>query len=198
MSSAEKIQRAFSEFDQYNSRDPHLEQHNGKPVPKELLYAMRMSEQLDRYEPNAADHIKLAARCQHIGRWEIPRNTFPMDRKGYLQWRSKLAIYHTEIASRILTQCGFDQDTIDKVKFLLQKKQLLQHHPDTQILEDVICLVFIEHYLHDFALAHDDDKVIDILQKTIRKMSPRAIAEVGKIPMTEKVKELVGKAVAGN
>jgi hypothetical protein len=117
-----------------------------------------------------------------------------MDRKGYLQWRSKLSLYHCDIASRILTECGFDSATIEKVKFLLQKKQLIQHHPDTQQLEDVICLVFIEHYLHDFALQHDDDKVVDILRKTIKKMSPKAIGEAVKIPMTEKVKSLVQTA----
>jgi hypothetical protein len=196
MSSTEKLQRAFSAFDNYNSKDPHLEQHEGKNIPKELLYSQRMSERLDRYQPDAAEHIRIAARCQHIGRWEIPRNTFPMDRKGYLQWRSKLALYHSGIASEILQQCGFEQETIEKVKFLLQKKQLLQHHPDTQILEDVICLVFVEYYLHEFAAAHDDEKVIDILQKTIKKMSERALSEATKIPMSEKVASLVQKAVA--
>ena len=196
MSSADKLQCAFTEFDNYNSNDPHLEVHDGKQYPKELLYALRMSERLNAYQPDAAEHIKIAARCQHIGRWEIPRNSFPMERKGYLQWRSKLALYHSEISSGILERCGFDPATIEQVKFLLQKKQLVQHHPDIQVLEDVICLVFIEHYLHDFALQHDDDKVVDILKKTIRKMSPRALSEVGKISMTEKVKILVQQAVA--
>jgi hypothetical protein len=196
MSSSDKLQCAFSGFDSYNSKDPHLEDLEGKKIPKELLYSLRMSDRLDSYEPNAAEHIRIAARCQHIGRWEIPRNTFPMDRKGYLQWRSKLALYHAGIASDILQNCGFEPETIEKVKFLLQKKQLLQHHPDTQILEDVICLVFIEHYLHEFALAHDDEKVVDILQKTIKKMSERALSEATKIPMSEKVKLLVQQAVA--
>jgi hypothetical protein len=195
MSSPEKLQHAFEAFDKYNSKDEHVEEFDGRKYPKELLYSLRMSEKLESYAPDAADHIRIAARCQHIGRWEIPRNNFPMDKKGYLQWRSKLAIYHSEIASKILHDSGFDHAFIDKVIFLLQKKQLRQHHPDTQLLEDVICLVFIEYYLHDFALQHDDEKVVDILRKTIQKMSPRALEEATKIQMDDTVKDLVRQAL---
>lgn len=196
MNTEGKLQCAFNAFDNYNSKDHHTEIFEGKEFPKELLYALRMSEKLQEYACEAADHIKLAARCQHIGRWEIPRNSYPMDRKGYLQWRSKLALHHSEIASGLLLECAFDNEEIEKVKFLLQKKELRQHHPDTQLLEDVICLVFIEHYLHEFSLQHDDEKVIDILKKTIQKISPKALAEAGKINMSEKVKVLVHRALA--
>jgi hypothetical protein len=196
MSLDEKLKCALSAFDDYNSKDEHVEEHDGKKYPKELLYAMRMTERLNAYAPNTPIHIQLAARCQHIGRWEISRSSFPMDRKGYLQWRSKLAVHHAQIASEILAGCDFDSATIEQVKFLLQKKELRQHHPDTQLLEDVICLVFIEHYLHDFALQHDDEKVIDILKKTIQKMSARALGEATKLKMTEKVSALVQQAVA--
>jgi hypothetical protein len=196
MSLNNRLKSAFKAFDEYNSKDPNTEEADGEKMPKELLYCLRMTNQLDEYAPNAAEHIKLAARAQHIGRWEIPRNSYPMDRKGYLQWRSKLGIYHGEIASKILAECGYDHDTIEKVKFLLQKKQLLQHHPDTQLLEDVICLVFVRYYLHDFALQHDDEKVVDILKKTIKKMSPQALNATGKIPMSGKVQSLVKEALA--
>jgi hypothetical protein len=194
--SLNRLQSAFQAFDDYNSKDPHSEVVDGKSIPKELLYCLRMTDQLNAYAPDAAEHVQLAARCQHIGRWEIPRDSFPMDRKGYLQWRSKLGIHHGEAASRILAKCGYDNDTIEKVKFLLQKKQLLQHHPETQLLEDVICLVFVHYYLHDFALQHDDDKVVDILRKTIKKMSPQALKATGNIPMTDEVKSLVQQALA--
>ena len=191
-----KFLTALQKFDEYNSRDPHVEVAGGKSFPKEVLYGIRMSEQLSRYKPDASEALQLAVRCQHIGRWEIPRNSFPMDRKGYLQWRSKLALHHAEIASKILTEVGYDEETIGKVKFLLQKKELRQHHPETQALEDVICLVFIEHYLDDFATQHDDEKVVDILKKTISKMSSQAIEEASKLPMSEHVKKLIGLAVA--
>jgi hypothetical protein len=188
-----KLQKAFTLFDDYNANDIHKDNVNGKAVAKELLYGQRMTEKLNSYEPAAAESVKLAARCQHIGRWEIARNTFPMDKKGYLQWRSQLAIHHGKIAEKILSDCGYDQDMIDKVKSLLQKKQLHQN-PDTQLLEDTICLVFVEFYLDDFANQHDDEKVIDILKKTLKKMSPRAIEAAVKIPVTEHVKGLIGKA----
>ncbi|MFZ6013647.1 MAG: DUF4202 domain-containing protein [Bacteroidota bacterium] len=196
MNKVHQLQNAFAAFDGYNSKDPNQEEFNGEKYPKEFLYAVRMTEKLNQYAPDAAEHIRLAARCQHIGRWEIPRKSYPMDRKGYLQWRSRLGVHHAEVASGILKECGYDNESIEKVKFLLQKKQLLQHHPETQILEDVVCLVFIEYYLNDFALEHEDEKVIDILKKTIKKISPRALAEAAKIPVSAKVKNLIAKAVS--
>jgi hypothetical protein len=195
MTSASNLDSAFAAFDAYNAKDPHVESDDGKNYPKELLYALRMTESLNAYAPDAPEHVKLAARCQHIGRWEIPRSSFPMDRKGYLQWRTRLASYHAEIASRILKECGYASTTIEKVKFLLQKKQLLQHHPETQLLEDVICLVFIEYYLEEFAFQHDDEKVIDILKKTIRKMSPRALDEATRIHLSPEMQFLVAEAL---
>jgi hypothetical protein len=185
--------RAMSMFDDYNRQDPNTESVNGRHIPKELVYAERMSKCLHSIEPDAAEEIRLAARCQHIGRWQIPRSTFPADRKGYLMWRNKLKDHHAEIASRILAECGYGQAVIDKVRFLLLKKEL-HHNADTQLLEDVVCLVFIEFYLAEFAAKHDDKKVIDILKKTMKKMSPRAIALAGQLPLDPKTKSLLASA----
>ena len=118
-----------------------------------------------------------------------------MDRKGYLQWRSQLKVHHAEIANKILAECSYDADTIEKVQSLLLKKQL-HLNPDTQLLEDVICLVFIEFYLEDFAAQHEDEKVVDIIRKTLKKMSSQGIEEAVKIPVTDKVKDLIGKAAS--
>jgi hypothetical protein len=191
----DKLEKAFALFDAYNANDIHQENVDGKSVAKELIYGQRMTSKLNVYEPNAPEQVKLAARCQHIGRWEIARDSFPMDRKGYLQWRSQLAIHHGKVAGKILNECGYDPTMIDNVKSLLQKKQLHQN-PNTQLLEDVICLVFIEFYLDEFASQHNDEKVIDILKKTLKKMSPRAIEEAVKIQVTDHVKGLIGKAAA--
>jgi len=186
---------AISKFDAYNSNDPHQEEFEGKTFPKELLYARRMSEKLDAFAPGSPEDVRLAARCQHIGRWEIPRDSYPMDRKGYLQWRSTLKIHHAKIAGQVLADCGYADEIIAKVKFLLLKKEL-NRDSDTQLLEDVICLVFIQYYLDEFAAKHDDDKVVDILQKTMKKMSPKAIAEAGTIAVSEKTAALINKAAA--
>lgn len=190
----ERLEKAFTTFDAYNANDPHLEKQHGEDLPKELLYAKRMTERLNKYRSDVPEYLHLAARCQHIGRWEIPRASYPMDRKGYLQWRNVLKLHHAKIAEQILNSCGYDSTTIEKVKFLLLKKEL-QTNAESQVLEDVVCLVFIEFYLDDFAALHNDDKVVDILRKTLKKMSPEAIEEAGKIPVSERVKVLIAQAV---
>jgi len=194
MISSDQFEKAITTFDAYNLNDPHQEEYEGKLVSKEMVYAQRMSSRLSDFYPSAPEYLKLAAHCQHIGRWEIPRESYPMDKKGYLQWRNVLKTHHAKLAEQILISCRYDQGTIDKVKFLLLKKEL-QTNPDTKILEDVICLVFIEHYLEEFAEKHEPKKVIDILGKTLKKMSPRAIEEAGKIPVSEKIKILIQQAL---
>jgi hypothetical protein len=116
-----------------------------------------------------------------------------MDRKGYLQWRNALKFHHVKIASGILADCGYDTSTIDQVSFLLLKKELHKNE-DTQLLEDVVCLVFIEFYLADFAAKHEPDKVIDILKKTMKKMSPRAIEEVSHLDLPADTEALIARA----
>lgn len=195
MTSTEQLQQAFAAFDLYNSKDPNTETYNGVTYPKEVLYGQRMTARLNAYAPQASIALQLAARCQHIGRWEIARNSYPMDKKGYLQWRSFEKMHQAKIAEQLLTECGFDQETIEKVKFLLLKKELTTND-ETKTLEDVICLVFIEFYLDDFAAPHDDEKVIDILKKTIKKMTPHALEEASKIKVSERMGRLIGMSVS--
>jgi hypothetical protein len=189
-----RLEQAFKAFDDYNSRDTVREVYEGREYAKEVLYAERMTARMIRFAPDAPEALLLAARSQHIGRWEIPRSTYPMDRKGYLQWRNELKGHHARIAAEILSSCGYDAATIDDVKFLLLKKELF-HNANTQTLEDVICLVFIEYYLEAFAAGQEDEKVVDILRKTLKKMSGRAIEEAGRIKVSERIGELIGKAV---
>jgi hypothetical protein len=198
MTNEERFAKVVALFDDYNQKDPHLETWQGQQIPKELLYAQRMSARLKSYLPDAPEYLVLAARCQHIGRWEIPRTTYAMDRKGYLQWRNQLKVHHGNLADRIMRSCGYDDETIRKVKSLLVKEQLVHHRPDTQALEDVICLVFIEFYLEDFAAKHDDAKLVEILRKTLHKMSAKAIEAAGKIAVSERVSALIGQAVANS
>ncbi|HEY5825561.1 MAG TPA: DUF4202 domain-containing protein [Cyclobacteriaceae bacterium] len=193
MKESAHFDKAIAAFDEYNSNDPNKEEFNGNPLPKELLYAQRMSTKLIELRPDAREDLKLAARSQHIGRWEIPRSSYPMDRNGYLKWRGQLKVHHSKIAERILTTCGYDSEIIDKVKALLMKKQLLPGS-DTQLLEDVVCLVFIEFYLSDFAAKYEEDKVIDIIMKTMKKMSPEAIQKATQLPVDKNVLAFLGRA----
>jgi hypothetical protein len=193
--SATPLQQAFAKFDAYNATDPNQEEFEGKTYPKEVLYAERMTKKLNDYAPDAPEYMQLAVRCQHIGRWEIARDSYPMDRPGYLMWRSQLKLHHTKIAEPILAEIGYDEETINKVKALLLKKQLHQN-PDTQLIEDVICLVFVEFYLNDFAKQHSEEKMVDILRKTLKKISPRGIEAALKISMTDDVRDLIMKAAS--
>ncbi|AZQ59237.1 DUF4202 domain-containing protein [Maribacter sp. MJ134] len=194
MSASNRLQRAFHLFDEANQQDPNTEVFDGKTYPKELLYAQRMTMQLNSFEPNASEALQLTARCQHICRWEIGRDSYEMNREGYLRWRQALKKFHAEKAAAILTEVGYTEEIISKVKFLLEKKQLKKNE-ETQTLEDVICLVFLEHYFEPFAEKHPEEKTIDILQKTWRKMSKKGHGAALQLPLSENSINLVSKAI---
>lgn len=195
MATTEKLQKAYSLFDAANEKDPNKEEYQGKTYAKEVLYAIRMTNKLNVFAPNASEALQLTARCQHICRWEIARDSYEMNRAGYLKWRQDLKKYHAKKSSEILKEVGYDQETIDKVAFLLEKKQLKKNE-ETQILEDVICLVFLEFYFEPFAKKYEEDKLIDILQKTWRKMSDKGHQAALKLPLSDASLALVTKALA--
>jgi hypothetical protein len=170
--------RAIARFDAANAADPHRESADGREHPKELLYAERMTAMLARYAPEASTVLRLAARCQHIERWKIPRTDYPQTRVGYQQWRLRLRDFHADLAASMLREEGYDETTIGRVRSLI-RKEALKADPEAQTLEDVVDLVFLESYLADFVAKHpgyDEAKFVDILRKTGRKMSGRGRA----------------------
>ncbi len=194
-------QAAIAAFDQANGEDPNQEQHQHQAVPKELLYSQRMGEMQERYAPEASEAVKLAVRAQHIQRWKIARSEFPMDRQGYLQWRTKLYKFHAGTAGELMRQAGCDEDMIERVMTIVSKKGL-KVNPETQLMEDVGDLVFLEHYMQDFAAKHpeySEEKWLQIIDKTWQKMSPRAreFALSGRIRLPEALVPLILKAVQG-
>jgi hypothetical protein len=193
--SNDRLSVAFDRFDADNARDPNRELFEGAAAPKEWAYARRMSAWLERVAPDASEPLRLAARAQHIRRWEIPRDSYPMTRAGYHQWRTRLGQFHAQVAGEILHEVGYDDATIARVRSLIRKEHLKQD-PDAQTLEDVICLVFLESYLADFAKQHDDQKVIGILRKTWRKMSPRGHQFAISLPLAPEARSLVERALA--
>ncbi len=195
----ERYQAAIAAFDQANAEDPNKEMADGKEYPKELLYAERMSEMQERYAPEASEAVKLAVRAQHIQRRKIPRSDYPMNRQGYLQWRTGLYKFHAETAGRIMQEVGYDDAMVERVKTIVSKKGL-KVNPETQLMEDVADLVFIEHYMVGFAVQHpeyDEAKWIQIIRKTWQKMSPSAheFALAGKIKLPETLVPLILKAI---
>jgi hypothetical protein len=197
--------KALSLIDAANSEDPNQVSADGKDWPKELLYSERMTDMLERYHADADDAMKLAIRSQHIQRWKSPRNAYPMDRIGYLKWRKDLYKIQAENAAALLREAGYDDETINRVRNAVAKKNI-KGNADTQLLEDVTDLVFIEHYILDFVAKHPDytdEKWIEIIQKTWNKMSGNAheFALSGAVTLPESLVPLIKKAVssaAGN
>jgi hypothetical protein len=195
----EHYRAAIAAFDQANAEDPNREIDDDNEYPKELLYAQRMTAMLERYAPEASEALKLAVRAQHIQRWKIPRSDYSMDKPGYMLWRTTLYKFHAETAGNLMKEAGHDDDMIARVKNIISKKELKTDH-ETQLMEDVADLVFIEHYMLAFAGQHpdyDEGKWLQIIKKTWQKMSPRAheFALAGKIKLPEALKPLILKAV---
>ncbi|MCI0667616.1 MAG: DUF4202 domain-containing protein [Methylococcaceae bacterium] len=196
--SSQPYRDAIRLIDQANSADPNRERWNGRDCAKELLYSERMSAWLEKLRPDASDLLKIAARAQHICRWMIPRSRYPKTRVGYLEWRTGLYSFHAEKAAAIMAQCGYDEDSIKKVKRILRKRGL-KKDPDAQTIEDVACLVFLESYFNDFVDDYgDEEKIISIVQKTWDKMSPQARNAALGLKLQGNATRIVQKALAGN
>jgi hypothetical protein len=197
MTESERYQRAIALFDAANAEDPNLD--DGQP--KELLYGRRMSEMQALFVPDAPETVKLAVRAQHIQRWKVPRNSYPMDRNGYLQWRTGLYKFHADLAGELMQQAGYDAETIERVKTAVGKKGI-KVNAETQMLEDVADLVFVQYYMLGFAGQHaeySEDKWLDIVRKTWKKMSDagRAFALSGQLKLPEPLVPLITKAISG-
>jgi Domain of unknown function (DUF4202) len=190
------LEKALSAIDAANSADPNRVLVEGKEEAKELAYARRMTAWLFRIEEHPSEILQLAARAQHICRWEIGRKSYSAGRIGYLQWRTALYSYHAQRAGEILREVGYESAIIERVQRLL-RKQGIKTDADMQMLEDVICLVFLEYELEDFARQHPAEKVIDILRKTWRKMSPRGHAAAMQLSssLSESIQHLLKSAL---
>ncbi|MGH8023881.1 MAG: DUF4202 domain-containing protein [Limisphaerales bacterium] len=182
---------AIRRFDEENARDPNLE--NGQPV--ELVYARRLTDWVLRLRPDASEALRLAARCQHLCRWEIPRANYPMTRPGYLRWREDLKKFHAQRAGQILREIGYGDDMIRRVQDLNLKKNF-KHDAECRVLEDALCLVFLEFQLAGFAAKTDDDKVINALKKSWEKMTESARAQALRLKHGERENALIQKAFA--
>jgi hypothetical protein len=193
-SDTKRFEAALRRFDEENSRDPNFENINGTSHPRELIYAHWLTDWVLRLCPGASEELRLAARCQHLCRWKIPRDSYPMTRPGYLKWRADLKRFHAARAGEILREIGYADSVITRVQELNLKKNF----PDdleSRILEDALCLVFLEHQLADLAAKTADDKVITALQKSWKKMTPAAQAEALKLSYGPREKALIEQAL---
>jgi hypothetical protein len=196
-STDERRARAIAVFRAENARDPRVVQDaSGQPRARELLDAERLAAWVERLEPRPSEALLLASWCQHLRRWEVPRAEYEPGRIGYLKWRKALARFHADQAERILSELGYGVELREAVR-RIQMKQGLTTEADVQTMEDALCLAFLEHELAEFSREHPDEKVIDIIAKTWRKMSPRGHEHALRLPLGERELRLVQAALSG-
>ncbi|KAL8793521.1 MAG: hypothetical protein Q9195_003894 [Heterodermia aff. obscurata] len=188
--------KAVRLIDEAHTQDPKKIEVEGEEIPYELHYSQKMSNYLEKRAPNAPDNLRLAIRAQHLRRWEVPRESYPMNKVGYHAWRTFLKKRQADMASQICLECGFPEGEANRVAALIRKEDLKKDE-ETQILEDVACLVFLDDQFEEFEKQHDEDKIIRILQKTWVKMSDRGHELALEISMSDRARSLVEKALSG-
>lgn len=166
-----RFETVIAGIDKLNAADPRLDEDQ----PEALLYGQRMSAEAERLFPEASDVLRIAARGQHVERWVLKRADYPEGRTGYLSWRRDLAKHHATRVGALMAEAGYDKDDIEAAGRMLRKEGL-KRDADVQALEDIICFVFVKWYFAPFAAKHAHEKVLDIVAKTARKMSPEARA----------------------
>lgn len=186
----ERFAAAVRRFDEENARDPNIEDG----YPRELLYAERLTNWVLKLCPNASESLRLAARCQHICRWQSPRENYPMMRTGYLKWRAELKKFHAQKSGEILREAGYDDKTVQRVQGLNLKKNF-PADPEVRVMEDALCLMFLEFQFAALAAKNDDEKMINALRKSWEKMTEAARAEALKLNYGEREKSLIAQAL---
>jgi len=190
-----RLTDVFAAIDAANALDPNTIEVDGQPQPAELAYGRRMSETLARLAPHASEHLRIAACGQHIERWTSPRASYPAGRVGYLKWRKDLQGFHARRIGDIMMAAGYDAGDVERVGALVRKERL-KSDPDAQMIEDVACVVFLEHYLGDFLAKTDEEKLAGILAKTWNKMSPRGRDEARKLALPAPALRLLEEGLA--
>lgn len=190
----ELFQSAIRSIDTFNRQDPRTwTTESGHHEPYELAYAAQISRWVLTLSPNAPEETQIAARAMHIGRWLKPRDTYPSGLNGYLQWREDLKQHHADLTTEVLAPLGYDANRLARIQSLIRKEDL--EDPTGQLLEDALCLVFLEHQLSGFMAKHDETKVIDIVRKTWGKMSEQGREAALGITYSNTATALVHQAV---
>ena len=192
----DRLATALKLIDEVHAQDPNTIEVDGEQQPYELHYSQKMSKYLEERNPSAPDTLRLAIRAQHFRRWEIPRDSYPKNKAGYHAWRTYLKKRQGDLASQICLDCGYSEDDAARVAHLIRKDDLKKDE-ETQTLEDVACLVFLDDQFEDFEKQHDEEKIVKILQKTWVKMTQRGHELALQIPMSENCRSLLDRALTG-
>jgi len=190
-----RFQTALRRFDEENARDPNRVAFAGSSQsrPRELVYSQWLTDWVQRLDPQASEPLRLAARAQHLCRWEIPRSAFPQTRAGYLQWREALKKFHAQKTGDILRDVGYSEDMIASVQDLIRKKNF-PADPEARVIEDALCLVFLQRQFAELAAKNSDQKMVSVLQKSWKKMTPKAQQLAMTLAYSPKEKRLLEQA----
>lgn len=196
MSDPDRLTRLLARIDALNAQDPTRELVDGVAAPRELAYAQRLSAWVLRLRPAASEELRIAARGQHVCRWTIPRDRYPRTRQGYLKWRETLKAFHMDTVARLMQDAGYPAPAIERVRVLMSKRQLADD-PETQVLEDALCLVFLDTQFADLRSKEPPEKMVEILRKTWRKMSPAGREAAKGIALDDAERRLLEAALRG-
>lgn len=190
-----KLNNTLSAIDAINNEDPNSTLIDEKEQPKELIYGHHMTACINQYWPEANELLQIAVRAQHIKRWHLKRTEFPQGKAGYLKWRIEQGKFHAQLTKSLMLENGYTEEESETTAKILRKEKL-KSNADTQTLEDVACLVFLQYYFNDFAAKHTEEKIVRILQLTWRKMSEDAHNIALSLTLPDHLAALVGKALA--
>lgn len=191
------LNKVIQKIDEFNATDPNVEIAERKGYPRELLYSQRLTHWVLKLNPQASEPLRIAARGQHIGRWKISRDTYPKNRGGYIRWREALKVFHSEQVAAIMRETGYPEELIQQVRAIILKKDI-KNNPDTQTLEDALCLVFLETQFADLKKETDEAKMADIIRKTWKKMSPQGHTHALQLPLGPEEKTFIESALSQN
>jgi hypothetical protein len=191
-----KLDAAFQLFDDYNKQDPRSFTWEGITYPQEYFLAIKLHQWVLKLDPDAGEELLLASRSQHIGRWEIPREDYPQGREAYLKWRKDMAQHHARIVAELMAKAGYNDEQVERVQQIILKKRI-KADAEVQIMENAVCLVFLEFQYEDFRkrYVNDPEKMIDILRKSLLKMDAHGHSFALTLPYSEGGMELVKAAV---
>ena len=159
-----RLNAAFAAIDAANAEDPGGKELRDAELAVEWVRRLRGDD--------APDELLLAARAHHVRRWEVPRSTYPDGRAGYLRWKTDLQKHHAAVVEPLLRGAGYDDPVVARVQHIVRKRGLAGGADrDVQTLEDALCIVFLQTQFADLAARLEPDKMVEILRKSLAKMS---------------------------
>lgn len=190
-----RLEQAFELFDNYNKNDPNEVENDGTTYPATYFHALQLHKWVSQLEPEASELLLLASRAQHIGRWTSPRSDYPEGKAGYLNWRKDLKLFHAQTAGELLAKAGYTPDEITGVRHIILKENIKLDH-QVQVIENALCLFFLEFQLEDFIEKQPGEQVVRILKKTWKKMSAPGHEAALRLTYSDHAQKLIATALA--